>query len=292
LIFQHRLDDRIRGYRTPADGLFGEIIRYAILCEESSIAGLSLIYQQVLDRGMPIEIRREIYQQTAAAQQREPAVVSCNAYLPFIFCETAEGIVGSATIDYISLAELIDGDPMTRVKEVIGLIERESIQNRGAAFGALLFTGDSRATRLLVPLRDRLTLDEVATAMRASTGAMSVASVEFLLGWLESLDGDPTDGLFGMVASGLVNVRRRLKTPLVMTGLRPFPVNSVTPEEHARMARLIGIEEFTAQIAPRLLGLERTEPEPKIMPVVFETWGIPLSAVGGSISETKITRMH
>jgi hypothetical protein len=250
------------------------------------------MYERVMDSGMPVEIRRQIYQQTAAAQEREPAVVSCNAYLPFIFCETAEGIVGSATIDYASLAELNDGDPMTRVKEVIGLIERERIQNRGAAFGALLFMGDSRVTRLLVPLRDRLALDEVATAMRASTGAMSAASVEFVLDWLEGLDGDPTDGLFGTVASGLVNVRRRLKAPLVMTGLRPFPVSSVTPEEHARVARPIGIDDFTAQIGPRLLDLERTEPEPKIMPVVFETWGIPLSAAGGAMSESKIARMH
>jgi hypothetical protein len=83
-------------------------------------------------------------------------------------------------------------------------------------------------------------------------------------------------------------VRTRLKSPVVMTGLRPFPVSSVTQEEHARMARLIGIDEFTARIAHRLLDLERTEPEPKIMPVVLETWGIPLS---GSTDRSKVARM-
>jgi hypothetical protein len=289
LLFKPERDDRTRGYRTQADELFGEIMRYAIICDEASVVDITLLYQRALDQDMSVEVRRQIYRETAAAQQREPTVVSCNAYLPFIFCETADGIVGSATIDFVSLAELVDGDPMTRVKEVIGLIKRESITNRGSAFGALLFMGDSRVSRLLLAQRDRLAPDEVSIAMRSGTGLISAASVEFLIGWLEGMDGDPTDGLFGTVASGLVNVRRRQEAPLVMTGLRPFPVSSVTREEHARMARLIGLDDFTAQIAHRLLDLERTEPEPKIMPVVLEAWGISLP---GSLDRSRLARMH
>ena len=292
LVYQPKLEDRIRGYRTRADELFGEIIRYATLGDQSSVAHLSRIYQQMLGRGMPVEIRRQIYQETASAQQSEPAVVSYNAYLPFIFCEAADGIVGSATVDFISVGELIDGDPMTRVKEVIGLIERKSLRNRGAAFGALLFTGDSRVSRLLLPLRDQLTENEVTIAMRGSTSLISAASVEFLIAWLEGMDANSTDGLFGTVASGLVNVRRRAESPVVMTGRRPFPVGSVTREEQARMGRFIPIDKFTAQITSRLLNLERTEPEPKIMPVVLETWGISLSGTGGARSRSKTARKH
>ena len=215
LLFQPKLDDRARGYRTLADQLFGEIIRYAILCDEASVADVSSLYQRALDQGMSVETRRQIYQETVTAQQREPTAVSFNAYLPFIFCDTADGIVGSATIDYVSLAELIDGDPMTRVKEVVGFVGHRSIKNCGAAFGALLFMGDIRVSRLLRTLRDRLASDEVSIAMRGCTGQISAASVEFLIDWLEGMDADNAD--FGTVASGLVNVRTRLRSPLVMT---------------------------------------------------------------------------
>jgi hypothetical protein len=61
---------------------------------------------------------------------------------------------------------------------------------------------------------------------------------------------------------------------MVMTGERPFPWASVTPEEQRRMARYIPIEEYTERIAPRLRALERREPEPKVMPQVLEVWGV------------------
>jgi hypothetical protein len=279
LIFQPKLDDRIRGYRTEADGLFGEIIRYAISSDENSVGDLFRLYQRVMCGRLPPEIRRRIYRETATAQQREPAVISCNAYLPFIFCETADSVVSSATIDYVSLADLVDGDPMSRVKEVIDLIKRGSIANRGAAFGALLFIGDRRVSELLLPLRDQLKGSEVAAAMRTGTGYISAASIEFLIDWLEGTRTDVTNGLFGTVASGLVNVRKRAESPLVLTGLRAFPVTGVAQEEQLRMACLVDIDYFIDQIAPRLIALERKELEPKIMPFVLDTWGIPSSIV-------------
>ncbi|MCL2785536.1 MAG: hypothetical protein FWD55_08965, partial [Propionibacteriaceae bacterium] len=141
-------------------------------------------------------------------------------------------------------------------------------------------------------LRDQLAENEVAIAMRGSTGLISAASVEFLVAWLEGMDANSTDGLFGTVASGLVNVRRRAESPVVMTGRRPFPVDSVTREEQARMGRFIPIDEFTAQITPRMLNLERTEPEPKIMPVVLETWGISLSRTRGARRKSRTARMR
>ena len=40
------------------------------------------------------------------------------------------------------------------------------------------------------------------------------------------------------------------------------------------MQRPVSIDEYTARIAPRLLALERTELEPKVMPEVLAVWGL------------------
>jgi hypothetical protein len=63
---------------------------------------------------------------------------------------------------------------------------------------------------------------------------------------------------------------------------------SVEQDEQIQMARLIGIDEFTAGIAPRFLALERTESEPKIMPLVLETWDIACQPLINS----DVARMH
>ena len=103
--------------------------------------------------------------------------------------------------------------------------------------------------------------------------------LEFQLGWLEGLDDNDRDRRFGIVASGLALQRKSAPHPFVMTGERPFPLASVSSEEQMRMQRPIPTEEYTARIAPRLIALERTEPEPKVVPDVLAVWGLaPRSA--------------
>jgi hypothetical protein len=84
LIFQPDSVERFRGYRTEADKLFGEIIRYAVLRDERTIFDLIGLYQRILRDRMLVETRHKIYEAIAAAQQREPGAISCNAYLPFL----------------------------------------------------------------------------------------------------------------------------------------------------------------------------------------------------------------
>jgi hypothetical protein len=59
--------------------------------------------------------------------------VSPNAFLPFVFEDDARGIVSTAVIDYVSLAPLTNDDPISRVNDIIGMIERRSLRNDGAA---------------------------------------------------------------------------------------------------------------------------------------------------------------
>jgi hypothetical protein len=183
-------------------------------------------------------------------------------------------VCSTAVLDWVNEAGLTDGDPMSRIQDMIDVIVRRRAENVGAVFGGLLHLGDPRVCALLVPLRDSLTDFEANEVARCFTGLVSAATTEFLLDWLEGLNGDAQDRRFGKVASGLALLRRGMQWPVAMTGERPFPWKSVTPEEQRRMARFIPIEEYTERIAPRLRALERREPEPKVMTHVLEVWGV------------------
>ena len=272
LLLNDDREHRLSGYRYGADMLLGEIVRFAALHDPATAAGVRGLYDRFLKRGMSLDARQEIYRH--AAEFRDHKGVSPDVCIPFICEDPDTGICATAVIDWVSAANLTDGDPMSRVKDVIDMIVRGRAQNIGALFGGLLQLGDPRVCALLVPLRDRLTDFEANEAMRSFTGFICAATTEFLLDWLEGLKGDQKDGRFGTVASGLLLLRGGMQSPMVLTGERPFPWDSVAPEEQRRMARYVPIEEYTERIAPRLRALERREPEPKLMPQVLEVWGL------------------
>jgi hypothetical protein len=62
-------------------------------------------------------------------------VVSANALLPFIAEDKSPAVVSTAVIDYVSLPALTDNDPMSRPRDIIGMIQSGTLENEGAAFG-------------------------------------------------------------------------------------------------------------------------------------------------------------
>ncbi|MBL6459374.1 hypothetical protein JMJ55_29080 [Belnapia sp. T6] len=270
---------RLSGYACAADHLLGEILRYGALSDAGMIRDLQGLYRTFVEGGMSVALRREIYRHVAGFQQQSD-FLSANAYLPFITCEPERSICSTAVIDFVSTVASPSDDPLSAVRDIVKMIAARFPCNPGAAFGGLLYLGDPRVCRLLWPLKDELDDDEANEASLCFTGILSAATIEFQLGWLEGMEGDGQDRRFGVVASGLALQRRIMKVPFVMTGQRPFPVASVSPEEQMRMQRPVPIDEYTVSIAPRLLALERTEPEPKVMPEVLAIWGLapPLAA--------------
>src|SRR5271169_6638571 len=103
------------------------------------------------------------------------------------------GLVGPV-IDYVSLGPLTGDDPMSRVKDIIGMIESNILENEGAAFGALLHIGDKRVCDLLIPQRDSLDRDAMNIAVKCSTGFVHSATADFYLDWLEGMEGGDQDG--------------------------------------------------------------------------------------------------
>jgi hypothetical protein len=205
--------------------------------------------------------------------------------LPFAWWDPDRYISAKAVIDYVSVAAPFDGDPLSRVKEMIGFITAGDVESRGGAFGGLLYLGDPRVCSLLLPLRDSLTRAEILDATLCCTGLLHASSVEFLLGWLEEMQGDRRDSLFAAVAAGLGLLRKTMREPFVATGERAFPLTGVSAEEQDRMARKVPIEEYTNRIATRLRTLEwmepvsKEDPDLKVMPEVLAFWGVaPLAS--------------
>lgn len=249
-----------------------EIVRYGVYNDPKMIGPLAHFYKEHVCAILE-ERRWQIFRHVSGLAQ-ETSFVSINAFLPFIIEDHSLRIVSTAVIDYVSIGDLTDGDPMSRVKDIIGVIENGQLRNEGAAFGGLLSLGDDRVCNLLAPLRDRLDSTAIDEAIKCGTGLIHAASIEFYLDWMESMDADYFDGRFGAIASGLVLLKRQHQVDWVSTGRRPFPVRSADEGEWTRIANPIGVDAYAKRIAPRLYGLERSEPPPRIMPHVLKEWGL------------------
>ena len=79
---------------------------------------------------MTEEQRYAVYRHVAGFVEHT-TVVSINAFLPFIAEDNSKMIVLTAVINYVSLGPLTDGDPMSRVKDIIGMIESNVLENEG-----------------------------------------------------------------------------------------------------------------------------------------------------------------
>jgi hypothetical protein len=272
IVYDDDAEARFSALKTLDELLLCEVIRYGVLNQEEMIGPLAGFYRGPVMQ-MPEEQRFAIYRHVAGFVEHS-SIVSTNAFLPFIAEDDEGRIVSTAVIDYVSLGPLTNGDPMSRVKEIIGMIESNMLENEGAAFGALLHICDGRVCDLLIPLRDSLDRIAVRNAVKCSTGFMHSAVVEFYLDWLEGMDGTDQDGIFGSVASGLGLLGKKSQSDQVYTGYRPFPTRGATPEQWKTLQKPIALANYVKRIANRMYALERSEPPPRIMPHVLTAWGL------------------
>jgi hypothetical protein len=185
----------------------------------------------------------------------------------FMLLDSANGVVSTATIDYVSLGPLIDDDPMTRPNDVIQMLKVGTPVNPAAVFGGLLALGDPRVCELLQPHRSYLTADDITTVSKCYSGLTAKCVVEFYLDWLdeyvESRDYNG-ESIFGNLVAGLYRLASDRAMPFVVDGHRPFPV----PTDDSGWPDITEIDpdEFASSIEQRLLDIERREGIPKIMP--------------------------
>ena len=265
--------ERWDGLKTLDDIVLCEILRYGMYNDAATIPELKQFYCKYF-LPVPVERRSQVYGHVAGMVENVD-FVSPNAFLPFIVADDDRMIVATAVIDYVSVTPVSADDPMSEVREIIGLIAGGALKNEGAVFGALLHLGDPRVCRLIWPLRDTLDIDSLKDAVACQTSFISACTVDFYIDWLEGLVGDIGDGAFGLAAGGLASVKRKSGVNEVFTGLRPFPfTKTMTAEEIRAIAKPIPIADYLERIAPRLYALERSEPPPRVMPDVLTAWGL------------------
>jgi hypothetical protein len=220
----HTFEDRYRALKGNMDDVaLCEIIRHGDP-HGPPLEPLFKLYRDVV-LGFPARRRLHLFGHIRRVVEEEREWVSQRALLPFIVVEPLRDIVATAVIDYVSVGSLKNDDPMTRPKEIVDLIQRDSVENRGAVFGGLLHLGDERVCELIRPVRDLLDAEEVGAAIHCATGFLYSSSVEFEIDWLEGMNGDERDRLFGIVAAGLTNQVRRNRQDVVFTGgERRFPI--------------------------------------------------------------------
>jgi hypothetical protein len=256
----------------PRAILAGECMRFG-LCPVPDLAErLKELYADLLRAGMPIEHRWQVFLFLEDKVRR--GVIDAFAYFPFVFEDPDRRIVMPATCGYASDGFLLDGDPMSRPKNILNVLEHGVVKNAGAIFGALLTLGDPRLLKLLWPLKHTLSNEDLHQASKTPSGYLHAGTIHFILDWMEGLDGDGQDLAFGTLVTSLIVRRRTMQVPGVATGLRPFPFDSVSAKEAEAMLKYIPIEEFTASVAPRMIALAETEPEPRLMPAVLKVWGL------------------
>jgi hypothetical protein len=265
-------EQRFAACATPEDLLLCEVIRYGTFNKQEMIGPLAALYRTQTTK-ISEKARYSVYRHVVGFVENT-SIVSVNAFLPFIAEDSSLTIVSTAVIDYVSLGPLTDDDPMSRVKDIIGMIESGMLENEGAAFGGLLHIGDKRVCDLLIPLRDSLDHDAMNVAVKCSTGFIHSATTDFYLDWLEGMEGSDKDEAFGVVASGLGLLKKKSQSDQVLTGLRPFPVRAATPEQSKASQKPIPLAEYVQRISQRMYALERAEPPPRVMPHVLTEWGL------------------
>lgn len=217
--------------------------------------------------------RLELYSGIARIIEKEET--GLNAMMPFLMLETAASVVSTAVLDYVLFRDAPNGDPLYGAREAIEWIEKHATSNRGAMFGGLITVGDDRIHALLEPLRETMTEDEVNVAVRCRSGFPAVSTFAFWLDWLESLSDRDSDALFGSVASGLVLLRKGMKTGFFFKGRRPLGAGTAVKNLPPRDSEdVVSIEEMGKMYASRLYSLEANEAPPKVVSQVLLEFGL------------------
>jgi hypothetical protein len=260
------LKQRMSKLHTLDDMVICETLRFGIVNDPRAYQPLIPLYD-TLFMPAPAERRMHIYQRLAAfvpqlGGETAPSII------PFMLLDTDIGIVSSATINYLSLATLIDNDPMGRPRQIIGMIRSGVPRNSAAVVGGMLALGDPRACELIRPLCDGLDDEGVITVSKCWSGFTAKCMVEFYLDWLDRLmdSGDDSSSRFGNVAAGLTRLAGSWRFG---DGLRPFPYDEDSPDFFD-----LDREELAASISERLYAVERRESSPRVTSLAIKLFGL------------------
>lgn len=199
------------------------------------------------------------------------------ALIPVVVNEPMAHIVGTATIDFVSLSPMSSDGKPAGLQEALRLIRDGTANSVGGVFGGLVALGDERFTPDLDRVKSLLSPDDIHAAARCDTGLPTDSQIRFWLNWAEELmpnaGNRDVDSMIGAVAHALTRIRKRAEEPKVVRRERLFPAYQY--ECPNRILESWEIDRYAGLIAERLYALERNEPPPKVFSSVLEFWGLP-----------------
>ncbi len=287
------IDDYLRAYHTPDEWmwvptdmvlvvLFDACRMYGIADDVEMQQGLFSLYDYAVQH-TDYEERANVL--SDVCDLVETRRTHARVLLPFIYHEPDLTLVSSAALSYMhgfTLDSPIQVDGMFAARMLWKAVS--SSGNTHAAMGvaqAVYLLGTEDARPLLDRVWSQLEGSEFDIVLGANSGRIHKARVDFLLDKLEEL-GDVCDSvLFGSVAGALARTGRQASRDGVFEIERQMPafiVPGLPPEQQqgVRVLRSWTITEYRRMIASRLRAIAAHEPEPKVMHIVAEIWGISL----------------
>lgn len=251
--------------------VFQQCFEYGVTNDTEAVPRMNALYETFVERS-PREDRLEVLLQLQESLEHSPGAV--NALMPFIFAEPEVQIVSTAALTLaVHLSD--ESDPLYGPAYVKSLVEQTSEQNtRVGLLVALLVLGDHRMEALLEDSWRLLDDDHRQQLSRTAVPFVHPVAVTFYLNWLETALAEQDEGLFGTAAAGLYNLAQVAEQQDVQEIERKLPVTA--PDDRPAVAILESWrrDQYGKMIEPQLRDIADREPDPKVMPMVMQAWGI------------------
>jgi hypothetical protein len=252
--------------------LDASIILYGSEINQEDIQLIGELYVFVVKAGVDVQSRVAIEDHILGLVEKEG--LSPVAFLPFLVKDPDEGLVSKTTIDFVG-ASPYSGSELYALTELRPLIKNRILENRAAAFGALVSMGDTELLPLIAELRPELSWEEVQRAALVQTSFLQHHAIQFWLTWAKELSGREdaeASANFGSCASALMRCLRYTRVQKVFDGKRHFPCaaykNPITIRQSWSRS------DYADLLAQDFYDLERLESTPKIFSHVLRSWGL------------------
>jgi hypothetical protein len=255
-----------------------ELVKFGFSADEEGAGTLKDLYPVLLDRTEEID-RREI--EVEVVRRIEAGAASVESLVPLILADSSLMVVSSTALDFAVLGPLEGNDPLTASKYLRDLfLEIDDSEARVGIFRGLLALGDRRVAHILDECWRSMDLDERKTAACARWPHVMAAVVDF---YLDCLEEENDDGVYGMLAAGLANMVGQRKHPRVSEIRRVFPVQSAGGGSPIEVLEEWSFPEYGQRIEPRFLAIALAEKPPRVLPRVMRAWGLSPGRLAGEL---------
>ena len=252
------------------EAMLRQLLAFAVAPSDTALPHITQWYARAVVV-LPERARAELVLQFAAsceARDLPPDILQF-----FLRADPAPLVISTATIALLGVLPPSASDALSGVRELVALARQctdEGAAVRAAAIlKGLVSVGDRRVLAIVGPCWRWL--PQAARPELSAVGGQLVHAplIEWLMDWMEETEGDE----FGAVAGTLARMASTGAAE-VLEVHRAIPVWEAAGGEVIRVQRSWTMDQFTAQIRPRLLQLAADEDAPRVMHDVLQSWGI------------------